>query len=94
MRINESFSAPVSTGRTTGTAASGGDSASHAASASAEDLVALSTASSFVARALNTVNTERSARIQSIAAQVKAGTYGVSAETLSESLLRGMLAGG
>ncbi|HZU27788.1 MAG TPA: flagellar biosynthesis anti-sigma factor FlgM [Bryobacteraceae bacterium] len=93
MRINESFSAPVSTGRTTGTSAAGSDTAAQSSSASAEDLVALSDASGFVSRALTSVSPERTARLQAIAAQVKAGSYNVSADALSESLVRGMMAG-
>jgi len=94
MRINESFSAPVSTGRTSGASPAspetGGTSQS---SASAEDLVALSSASDFVSRALNTVSSDRTARLQSIAAQVRAGTYSVSADAISESLVKSMLGG-
>jgi anti-sigma28 factor (negative regulator of flagellin synthesis) len=94
MRINESFSAPVSTGRTTGTAAAGADgAAAQAQGSSAEDRVALSSASSLVSRAIDTASSERAARLQSIAAQVRAGTYNVSAQALSNSLVSSMLGG-
>lgn len=94
MRINENFSTAVTTARTTAKTAAGADSAAASQSASMEDLVALSNASDLVSRALNSSSSERAARLQSIAARVKAGVYNVSADALSESLISGMLMGG
>jgi len=95
MRINESFSAPVSTGRpdSTSNAALNGETSSSGNAASSEDLVSLSNATQLISRALTSGSSERAARIQTITAQVQAGTYSVSADTLSSSLLQSMLLG-
>ena len=94
MRINESFSTPISTGRPDSTAsASQSGSSSSGSVTSSEDLVSLSNATGLISRTLTSTSSERSARIQSISAQVQAGTYNVSADALSGSMLRSMLLG-
>jgi len=94
MRIQESFSAPVSAGGTGKTSAASGNGAeSVPAASSAEDLVALSSASDYVAQALQSGSSDRAARIQALTAQVQAGTYSVSPDALSASIIGGVLRG-
>lgn len=94
MRINESFSAPISTGRADGTQTTTPNGSTTSRSAeSSEDLVSLSNAANLISRTMTSGSSERAAHIQSISARIQAGTYSVSAETLSGSMLGAMLQG-
>ena len=94
MRITENFSTAVTAGRAdkTGGAGATGPGMTHE-STSGGDLVSLSGATGFVSQALSAGASGRAARIQLLAAQVQAGTYSVSADALSASIVGSLVRG-